>query len=77
MELIIDLPDRFRRFEREDFIALFPRRLPTRCYRPRVAAVNRVVVNLSKPAPTAHRAMIAGFAAGIDGALLFILKKLD
>ena len=25
MELIIDLPVRFRRFEREDFIALFPR----------------------------------------------------
>jgi hypothetical protein len=24
MELIIDLPVRFRRFEREDFIALFP-----------------------------------------------------
>ena len=48
MELIIDLPVRFRRFEREDFIALFPRRLRTRCYRPRVAAVNRVVVILLK-----------------------------
>ena len=48
MELIIDLPVRFRGFEREDFIALFPRRLPARCYRPRVAAVNRVVIILLK-----------------------------
>src|SRR5438552_1041962 len=29
-----------------------------------------------KPSPTAHRAMIAGLAAGIDGALLLVFKKL-
>src|SRR5438445_9010919 len=77
MELIIDCRARLRRFEREDFIALFPRRLRPRCYRPSVATVNRVVVISSKPSPTAHCAVIAGLAAGIDGALLFIFKKLD
>ena len=76
MELIIDLPVRFRRFEREDFIALFPRRLQ----RDAIALVLRLSIAsssfCSKPAPTAHRAVIAGLPAGIDGALLFIFEEL-
>ena len=42
MELIIDLPVRFRRFEREDFIALFPRRLQ----RDAIALVLRLSIGL-------------------------------
>jgi hypothetical protein len=77
MELIIDLPVRFRRFEPEDFIALFPNVYD----RDAIALVLRLSIASSlfssKATSTAHRAMITGLTAGIDGALLFILKKLD
>ena len=77
MELIIDLPVRFRRFEREDFIALFPNVYD----RDAIALVLRLSIASSlfssKPSSSAHCAVIAGLTAGIDGALLFIFKELN
>src|SRR5207237_3709182 len=35
-----------------------------------------IFLTFLEPSPAAHRAMIAGLAAGIDGALLLVFKKL-